>query len=46
MESAWLSAEPGVVFLERMNEISNSWYFEPLSAPIRAVSSPCRMGSP
>lgn len=30
MESAWLSAEPGVVFLERMNEESNSWYFEDL----------------
>lgn len=30
MESAWMSAEPGVVFLERMNEDSNSWYFEDL----------------
>ncbi len=30
MESAWMSAEPGVVFLERMNEYSNSWYFEDL----------------
>jgi len=30
MESAWLSAEPGIVFLERMNEYSNSWYFEDL----------------
>src|SRR5690606_24939851 len=30
IESAWLSAEPGVVFLERMNEESNSWYFEDL----------------
>ena len=30
MESAWMSAEPGVVFLERMNEFSNSWYFEDL----------------
>ena len=30
IESAWLSAEPGVVFLERMNEYSNSWYFEDL----------------
>lgn len=30
MESAWLSAEPGVVFLERMNEYSNAWYFEDL----------------
>lgn len=30
MESAWMSAEPGVVFLERMNEFSNSWYFEQL----------------
>lgn len=30
MESAWLSAEPGVVFLERMNDDSNAWYFEDL----------------
>src|SRR5690606_10917642 len=30
MESAWMSAEPGVVFLERMNDDSNSWYFEDL----------------
>lgn len=30
MESAWMSAEPGVVFLERMNEYSNAWYFEDL----------------
>lgn len=30
IESAWMSAEPGVVFLERMNEYSNAWYFEDL----------------
>lgn len=30
MESAWMSAEPGVVFLERMNAYSNAWYFEDL----------------
>lgn len=36
MESAWLSAEPGVVFLERMNDMSNSWYFETIHA-----TNPC-----
>lgn len=27
IESAWKSAEPGVVFMERYNKMSNSWYF-------------------
>ena len=36
MESAWLSAEPGVVFLDRMNQYSNAWYFEDLIA-----TNPC-----
>jgi ribonucleoside-diphosphate reductase alpha chain len=39
MESAWLSAEPGVVFLERMNDMSNSWYFETIHA-----TNPCVTG--
>ncbi|MFS0722852.1 adenosylcobalamin-dependent ribonucleoside-diphosphate reductase [Paenibacillus sp. 1P07SE] len=30
IESAWKSAEPGVVFMERYNEMSNSWYFNPV----------------
>jgi ribonucleoside-diphosphate reductase alpha chain len=30
IESAWKSAEPGVVFMERYNEMSNSWYFNPI----------------
>lgn len=30
--SAWKSAEPGIVFLERCNKYSNSWYFSPLEA--------------
>lgn len=30
IESAWKSAEPGVVFLERYNDMSNSWYFNPI----------------
>ncbi len=29
-ESAWASAEPGVVFLDRANAYSNSWYFHEL----------------
>lgn len=27
-ESAWASAEPGVVFLDRYNKMNNTWYFE------------------
>lgn len=27
MSSAWSSAEPGIVFIDRYNEMSNSWYF-------------------
>lgn len=34
--SAWKSAEPGVVFLGRSNQMSNSWYFNPLVA-----TNPC-----
>ncbi len=39
IESAWLSAEPGVVFLERMNEYNNAWYFEDLIS-----TNPCVTG--
>jgi len=38
-ESAWLSAEPGVVFMERYNHLSNTWYYE----NIRCVN-PCVTG--
>lgn len=38
-ESAWLSAEPGVVFMERYNRLSNTWYYE----NIRCVN-PCVTG--
>lgn len=27
-DAAWRSAEPGVVFMERVNKVSNTWYFE------------------
>ncbi|MFH1770918.1 MAG: adenosylcobalamin-dependent ribonucleoside-diphosphate reductase [archaeon] len=30
IESAWASAEPGVVFMERYNKLSNSYYFNRL----------------
>lgn len=36
MESAWKSAEPGVVFLGRYNQMSNSNYFNPIIA-----TNPC-----
>lgn len=29
-QSAWSSAEPGVVFLDRLNKFSNTWYFDEL----------------
>lgn len=34
--SGWASAEPGVVFMDRVNNMSNSWYFDKLIA-----SNPC-----
>ncbi|MCU6709516.1 ribonucleoside-diphosphate reductase [Paenibacillus sp. J5C_2022] len=37
--SAWKSAEPGVVFMERYNEMSNSWYFNPIVS-----TNPCFHG--
>lgn len=36
IESAWKSAEPGVVFMERYNKMSNSWYYNPIIA-----TNPC-----
>jgi len=30
IEGAWKSAEPGVVFMEYYNQMSNSWYFNPI----------------
>ncbi len=30
IESAWRSAEPGIVFMERYNKMSNSHYFNPV----------------
>lgn len=35
-ESAWASAEPGLVFMDRYNKLSNTWYYE----NIRCVN-PC-----
>ena len=35
-ESAYLSAEPGIVFLERYNDLSNSYYYERIIA-----TNPC-----
>lgn len=36
IESAWASAEPGVLFLDRYNEMSNSFYFSAIMA-----ANPC-----
>lgn len=30
-QSAWESAEPGVVFMDRYNEMNNTWYFEKIA---------------
>jgi ribonucleoside-diphosphate reductase alpha chain len=30
IESAWASAEPGLLFLERYNKMANSYYFSPI----------------
>lgn len=35
-QAAWRSAEPGVVFIDRYNQMSNSWYFEKIIA-----TNPC-----
>lgn len=32
IESAWASAEPGIVWMERYNKESNSWYFHEIVA--------------
>lgn len=34
--SAWASAEPGVYFVDRANQMSNSWYYAPLNC-----TNPC-----
>jgi ribonucleoside-diphosphate reductase alpha chain len=36
VQSAWQSAEPGVIYLERYNNMSNSWYFHEIIA-----TNPC-----
>lgn len=36
IEYAWKSAEPGVVFMERYNKESNSWYYSEIVA-----TNPC-----
>jgi ribonucleoside-diphosphate reductase alpha chain len=38
IQSAWKSAEPGVVFMDMYNEYSNSWYFNPVIA-----TNPCNL---
>jgi ribonucleotide reductase alpha subunit len=36
VESAWQSAEPGVIFIGRYNQLSNSYYYNPIIA-----TNPC-----
>jgi len=30
IQSSWKSAEPGIVFIDHYNDMSNSWYYNPL----------------
>lgn len=39
-ESNWFSGEPGIVFLDRYNKLSNTWYFQKLISV-----NPCFVGS-
>lgn len=36
MESAWRSAEPGIIFIDRMNKEHNGWYYGKIK-----VTNPC-----
>jgi ribonucleoside-diphosphate reductase alpha chain len=36
IESAWASAEPGVFFIDRYNQMSNSWYYNSIQS-----TNPC-----
>jgi ribonucleoside-diphosphate reductase alpha chain len=39
IESAWASAEPGCFFVDRYNQMSNSWYYAPIFC-----TNPCVTG--
>lgn len=39
VESAWKSGEPGVIWLERYNNLSNTWYYEEIT-----TTNPCLTG--
>ena len=39
VESAWASAEPGIWFMDRSNQMSNTWYFRGL-----VCTNPCFTG--
>lgn len=51
IQSAWASGEPGIVFLDRANLLSNSWYCEELIATNPCAEQPlgaygaCLLGS-
>lgn len=39
IQRAWESGEPGIIFMERANQMSNSWYYAPLIG-----TNPCVTG--
>lgn len=44
-ESAWASGEPGIVFLERYNKLSNTWYFEKIISTNPCVTGDTRIST-
>ncbi|MBU1180004.1 hypothetical protein KJ885_03600 [Patescibacteria group bacterium] len=44
-ESAWASGEPGIVFLERYNKLSNTWYFEKIISTNPCVAGDTRVST-
>lgn len=50
IESVWVAGEPGVIFIERVNKLSNSWYYDkligsnPCGEQLLPVNGVCNLG--